>query len=114
MIEMAESKNVRCEDCATQNCEIRGITHPMPCFDFTEFKEGWVWFLNSKKAHYVKEHRALCGRWLYLGNSYEQGKDDSPDNCAECKRRLLKIRGKQVKIKVFSSTIEGDGHGRKD
>lgn len=60
-------------------------------------KEGWVWFLNSKKAHYVKEHRALCGRWLYLGNTYELGNDDSVDNCAECRRRLLKTNWREAK-----------------
>jgi DNA-directed RNA polymerase subunit RPC12/RpoP len=62
-------------------------------------KEGWVWFLNSKKAHYVKELRALCGRWMYLGSSFEQGKDDSPDNCTECRRRLIKMREKYAKRK---------------
>jgi hypothetical protein len=79
-----------------------------------ELTEGWVWFFNSRKAHYIKEHRALCGRWLYLGSGYEQGKDDSPDNCAECKRKLQKLKGKRVEIKVFTSTLDCDGHGRKD
>lgn len=59
--------------------------------------EGWVWFLNSRKAHYIVESRALCGRWLYLGREHEQGKDDSPDNCVECRRKLLKRREKASK-----------------
>lgn len=58
--------------------------------DFRDF-EGWGWPANSKKAHYFLEGsiRSLCGKWAFTGER-ESGKDESPDNCAECKRRLLK------------------------
>ena len=59
--------------------------------------EGWVWFVNSRKAHYVRDGRSLCGGWVYLGRSFEQGNDDSPDNCAACKRKLEKMKLKAKK-----------------
>jgi len=51
--------------------------------------EGWGWLINSRKWHYFVGGRSLCGRWLapWL-KELEQGNDNSPDNCAECKRRL--------------------------
>jgi len=51
--------------------------------------EGWGWPSNSKKAHYFREGRALCGKWLFLGK-LEQGNDDSLDNCTACKKALQK------------------------
>jgi len=57
--------------------------------------EGWVWALNWRKAHYIKDSRSLCGKWLYLGKNLEQGKDDSPDNCALCRRKLRKQKEKE-------------------
>lgn len=57
-------------------------------------KEGWVWALNWRKAHYVKNSRSLCGNWLYLGTLFEQGNDNSADNCAACKRKLKKLKEK--------------------
>ena len=56
--------------------------------------EGWGWPGNAKKAHYFVGSRSLCGKWLYLG-SLEQGNDDSPDNCAVCKRKLKKRRAEE-------------------
>jgi hypothetical protein len=55
----------------------------------TEKKDGWGFPLLSKKAHYfsVATARSLCGRWAYTGE-YEQGNDNHPINCAECRRRL--------------------------
>lgn len=54
-------------------------------------KEGWGFPWNSRKAHYFINGRSLCNRWLYTG-ALEQGNDDSPDNCAICKRKLKKRR----------------------
>ena len=53
-------------------------------------KEGWVNIIGSTRWHYIRESRSLCGRWLYLGNDafLEQGNNDSPDNCAACRRKL--------------------------
>lgn len=56
-------------------------------------REGWNWLFNSSKWHYFREGRSLCGKWMTLGNpEYQQGNDNSPDNCAACKRKLLKER----------------------
>jgi hypothetical protein len=54
-------------------------------------REGWGWLSNSPKWHYFVDGRSLCGRWLGLGlGELEQGMDNSPDNCAECRRRVVK------------------------
>jgi hypothetical protein len=52
--------------------------------------EGWGWPPISRKAHYIEpDGRSLCGK---IGFAFdlplEQGNDGSPDNCAECRRRL--------------------------
>jgi len=54
--------------------------------------EGWGWPGRSRKAHYFRENRSLCGQWFYTG-PLEEGKDRSPDNCAACVKKLL---GKKV------------------
>ena len=55
-------------------------------------KEGWSWLYNSPKYHYFREGRSLCKRWMILGpGDFEQDwKDDMPDNCAGCQKKLLK------------------------
>ena len=58
-------------------------------------QEGWTWLTNSRKWHYFKgSRRSLCGRFLLMGkmDDLEEGNDDSPDNCAACRRKLAKIR----------------------
>lgn len=60
--------------------------------------EGWVWAANWNKAHYVKGSRSLCGKWMYLNKDpkmFEQGNDESPDNCTACKKALAKLRAQQ-------------------
>lgn len=55
--------------------------------------EGWTWTHGGKKWHYYRQGRALCRRQMLLihpSEGYELGVDDSPDNCAECARRLAK------------------------
>ena len=58
----------------------------------SEKKEGWTWLYNSKKWHYFRDGRSLCGKWGRFGSpdTLEQGKDDSPDNCAVCRKKLAK------------------------
>jgi len=52
-------------------------------------QEGWTWLINSRKWHYFVGPRSLCRRWALVGNpELEKGNDDSPDNCAACKRKL--------------------------
>ena len=51
-------------------------------------KEGWKWLLNSKKWHYFRNGNSLCGKWATFGSEFEQGNNDSPDNCMACRRKL--------------------------
>lgn len=57
-----------------------------------EGKEGWAWPSNARKAHYYgNDSRSLCGKWLLfpgMQGQPEQGNDDSPDNCAGCRKAL--------------------------
>ena len=61
----------------------------IPCSD-----SGWTWLHNSRKWHYFHYDRtSLCGKFMLLGKTrLEQGNDDSPDNCAVCKRKLKRLR----------------------
>jgi hypothetical protein len=52
-------------------------------------EEGWGKPARTKKWHYFVGIRSLCGRWAYRGE-LEQGNDDSPDNCAACRKKLEK------------------------
>lgn len=62
---------------------------------------GW-WnptpFSNRRRVvfHYDTESgRTLCGKWAYLGRgTVEEGQDEHPDNCAECRKRLAKEKAK--------------------
>jgi hypothetical protein len=56
----------------------------------TEREEGWGFPGNSKKAHYFVDGMALCRKWGFYSGPLEKGNDNSPDNCAECKRLLSK------------------------
>jgi hypothetical protein len=63
---------------------------------------GWTTFGDmARKFHYVTEDdpRALCGKWGLspFANAREQARffaDDKPskDDCAECRRRLDKLK----------------------
>lgn len=63
-----------------------------------EIKEGWGWPGLSRKAHYFRKGRSLCGRWGYFGE-LEQGNDDSNDNCTACKKIYKKELGNPPVIK---------------
>jgi hypothetical protein len=55
-------------------------------------REGWTWLLNSRKWHYVTsvDNKSLCGRFMLLKLPDQlEAHTTSPDNCAECVRRLL-------------------------
>ncbi len=54
-------------------------------------KEGWTWLHNSKKWHYFREGRSLCGKFMLFKNptdGFEIGNNDSEDNCVGCKKKL--------------------------
>lgn len=56
-------------------------------------KEGWKWLTNSTKWHYFRDGRSLCRRWMTFGTIFEQGNNNSPDNCKACIKALEKEAG---------------------
>ena len=57
--------------------------------------QGWGFPLNMKKGHYFNNSTiSLCSRCMY-GGELEDTNDLSDDNCAECKRRVVKLRKQQ-------------------
>lgn len=53
---------------------------------------GWKLLSNSRKWHFFDaDGRSLCGGWMTLGTGGEFGNDDSPDNCAACRRAVKKL-----------------------
>jgi hypothetical protein len=60
--------------------------------DVAKSAAGWVWPLNSRKAHYFTEgeHISICRRMMVFHNNREQGNDESVDNCATCKKKKAK------------------------
>lgn len=63
--------------------------------------EGWTYLTNSKVWHHFREDgRSLCGKWLYFGKAeFEQGNDNSPDNCKACIKKLLTKQKKESTLK---------------
>ena len=54
-------------------------------------KEGWTWLTNAIKWHYFREGQSLCKKYMLLGSGeLELGNNNSPDNCAACKKVLIK------------------------
>lgn len=60
-----------------------------------DVKEGWsrlefgVRGEDRNKWHYFVDKKSLCGRYALInGHSVEERNDDSPDNCAACKKKL--------------------------
>jgi hypothetical protein len=53
--------------------------------------EGWAWPMLAKKAHYFRDGRSICGRWLFAGDpTQNQNMSRSPDDCAACWKLLDK------------------------
>ena len=57
-------------------------------------KEGWNYLINATKWHYFRESKSLCGKWMCLGSEFEQGNDNSSDNCKQCMTKLSKEKNK--------------------
>ena len=54
-----------------------------------ETKEGWARLFNSRKDHYYRDGKSLCGKWMILGsNSLEKGMSNNA--CSACKKKLEK------------------------
>lgn len=50
-------------------------------------KKGWGFPWNSKKAHYFREGRSLCGKWGYFGALHDD--ESYPDiRCQACAKKL--------------------------
>lgn len=56
----------------------------------TKITEGWKWLMNAPKAHYFRDGRALCRRWMYLGSEFDTDIAASPDDCKICTAKLAK------------------------
>lgn len=57
----------------------------------TKSKPGWGKSPASRKWHYFNDRGlSLCGKIGFYFGPTEKGNNGSPDNCAECKRRLKK------------------------
>jgi hypothetical protein len=53
--------------------------------------DGEGWSRTPGKWHYfTADGISLCRKWHHFIAPREAGNDDSPDNCAECRRRLAK------------------------
>lgn len=63
------------------------ITATATAIDEGEPEQGWAWPEDSRKAHYFRAKRALCGKWAWWGPLHDSGYHDS-DTCKECKKRL--------------------------
>jgi hypothetical protein len=63
-----------------------------------EPKEGWGFPGQSRKCHYFEASRSLCGKWALFRERLEPDTGTkSPDDCAECRRRLdKKLAAKQA------------------
>ena len=44
----------------------------------------------SRKEHYFVDGTALCGKWMFTGTLSPLVGERTPDDCAECFRRLAK------------------------
>jgi hypothetical protein len=61
--------------------------------------EGWGLPNGAKKWHYFTcKGRSLCGGYGFYAGDTELGNDNSPDNCAECKKRLAKLIAQNERI----------------
>lgn len=52
---------------------------------------GWATIEGTRKWHFFRDGKSLCGGWAYFGrNSLELGNDASEENCAACRRKVAK------------------------
>lgn len=63
---------------------------------------GWWWSPNARRAHYFHGNTvSLCRKLGFvdaelLRREAQDHGDNSPDNCAECKRRVAKLRAREA------------------
>jgi hypothetical protein len=65
----------------------------------SDFKTGWAWPINARKAHFYVDSASLCRRYTLFGGTVELGNDSSPDNCKTCRKakELLDKQGRLFK-----------------
>lgn len=55
--------------------------------------EGWVMLTNSRRAHYFRDSRSLCGAWAYFGHEFDEDTGTgSSDDCRKCGKVLDRER----------------------
>jgi hypothetical protein len=59
----------------------------------SELNGGWIWPKHLPKAHYFVSEgygygASLCGKHVFTLKGAEDDKNDSPDNCITCMKRL--------------------------
>ncbi len=70
-------------------------------------KEGWTWLINSKKEHYFRDGKSLCGKWACLGNDFTEYPDGTP--CATClKKRKKEEEAIKDLLDLVDSLFDGD------
>ena len=58
--------------------------------------EGWgKGAYGGRKWHYYRHRISLCHKVMVLHDDLEDTNDESPDNCAECRRKRLREKEKQ-------------------
>ena len=62
---------------------------------------GWARPMISRKWHWFEAGKtiSICGRYGYLADDREQGEDDSPDNCAACRKQKMAHDARNIKAK---------------
>lgn len=61
-------------------------------------EQGWALPSNSRKWHFFVDSVSLCGKWMFLGTTFEKGNDCSPDNCPGCRRKREKMPSYKVAL----------------
>lgn len=58
--------------------------------------QGWGWPSYSRKAHFFAsdDTRSLCRKWGFFEGTRQDDRHESPDNCAECRRKRAKLAAK--------------------
>lgn len=59
--------------------------------------EGWGKPFNSRKFHYFRNGRSLCGKWFFLSKDLERGKEEHPENCRTCANKLFREKKRREK-----------------
>lgn len=91
-------------------------TQPQPTASLTRPTGATGWWnpepwRTTSKWHWVTETgRTACGRYAYLRGDIERGLDESPDNCATCRKKRQKSNDKAERMKpeAFARAVGSD------